>query len=136
MRTRSIIAALLLTALTSAAFAQGRPPLAPLLLESSAFEDGGIVPDKYTFRGSNVQPGFKISHAPAGTQSFAIIFHDLDVALQGGTDDVLHWTVWNIPGTTTEIPEGKLPEGAVTGKNVTGQNTYMGPGAPPGPTQA
>jgi Raf kinase inhibitor-like YbhB/YbcL family protein len=106
--------------------------LAPLLIESSAFPDGGVVPDKYSFRGGNTQPDFKISNAPAETQSFAIIFHDIDVAFGGNTDDVLHWTAWNIPGDTKEIPEGKLPEGSVTGKNIR-DNNYMGPGAPPGP---
>jgi Raf kinase inhibitor-like YbhB/YbcL family protein len=125
--------ALLLAATFGTASAQQRPALAPLLIESSAFQDGGIVPDKYTFRGGNVQPDFKFSNAPDTTQSYAIIFHDLDVAIGGTTDDVLHWAVWNIPGTTKQIAEGKLPEGSVTGKNITGQNTYMGPGAPPGP---
>jgi Raf kinase inhibitor-like YbhB/YbcL family protein len=106
--------------------------LVPLLIESNAFPDGGIVPDKYSFRGGNVQPDFKISNAPEETQSFAIIMHDIDVALGGGTDDVLHWVAFNIPGTTKEIQEGKLPEGSVTGKNMR-DNVYMGPGAPPGP---
>ena len=106
--------------------------LVPLLIESNAFPDGGVVPDKFSFRGGNVQPDFKISTAPAETQSFAIILHDIDVALGGGTDDVLHWVAFNIPGTTKEIPEGKLPEGSVTGKNMR-DNNYMGPGAPPGP---
>jgi Raf kinase inhibitor-like YbhB/YbcL family protein len=106
--------------------------LVPLLIESKAFPDGGVVPDKFSFRGGNVQPDFKISNAPAETQSFAIIMHDIDVALGGGTDDVLHWVAFNIPGTTKEIPEGKLPEGSVTGKNMR-DNNYMGPGAPPGP---
>jgi len=112
---------------------QGQPrrPLVPLLIESNAFPDGGIVPDKYSFRGGNTQPDFKISNAPAETQSFAIILHDIDVGL-GGPDDVLHWVAFNIPGTTKEIPEGKLPEGSVTGKNMR-DNNYMGPGAPPGP---
>jgi Raf kinase inhibitor-like YbhB/YbcL family protein len=133
--------------LASAAHAQqppaggGQPPqgqprgggfkLVPLLIESNAFPDGGIVPDKYSFRGGNVQPDFKISNAPAETQSFAIILHDIDVAL-GGPDDVLHWVAFNIPGTTKEIAEGKLPEGSVTGKNMR-ESVYMGPGAPPGP---
>jgi Raf kinase inhibitor-like YbhB/YbcL family protein len=105
--------------------------LVPLLIESNAFPDGGIVPDKYSFRGGNVQPDFKISNAPPETQSFAIILHDIDVAI-GGPDDVLHWVAFNIPGTTKQIPEGKLPEGSVTGKNMR-DNVYMGPGAPPGP---
>ena len=107
--------------------------LPPLLMESDAFPDGGIVPPKYAGRGGNVQPGFKFSGAPAGTVSYAIIFHDLDVALMGGTGDVLHWIAWNIPASAKGIPEGKLPEGSVTGKNIAGQNSYFGPGAPPGP---
>jgi Raf kinase inhibitor-like YbhB/YbcL family protein len=108
------------------------PGLIPLLIESTAFPDGGIVPDKYSFRGGNTQPDFKISNAPAETQSFAIILHDIDVAIGGDTGDVLHWVAYNIPGTTKEISEGKLPEGSVTGKNMR-DNNYMGPGAPPGP---
>lgn len=108
-----------------------RRPLVQMTIESKAFEDGGVVPEKYAFRGGNVQPDFKISNVTPEVQSFAIIFHDLDVAGGGNTEDVLHWTAWNIPGSTREIAEGKLPEGSVMGKNRTG--TYMGPGAPSGP---
>jgi Raf kinase inhibitor-like YbhB/YbcL family protein len=124
------------TAFAQAGGGGGPPPgfrLAQLVVESTAFEDGGIVPDKYVARGGNVQPGFKFSNAPAETVSYAIIFHDLDVALGGGTDDVLHWFVWNIPAAAGGIPEGSLPAGAVTGKGLRGQTTYFGPGAPPGP---
>jgi hypothetical protein len=103
--------------------------LPPLLMETDAFPDGGIIPPKYTGRGGNTQPGFTFSNAPEGTVSFAIIFHDLDVALMGGTDDVLHWAVWNIPASAMGIPEGKLPDGAVQG----GRGAYAGPGAPAGP---
>jgi len=46
---------------------------------------------------------------------------------------VLHWIAWNIPASANGIPEGKLPEGSVNGKNLMGMNAYMGPGAPPGP---
>src|SRR6478735_10648787 len=79
----------------------GGPPrgggfkLVPLLIESKAFPDGGIVPPKYSGAGGNVQPDFKISNAPPETQSFAIILHDIDVAI-GGPDDVLHWVAFNI----------------------------------------
>ena len=129
---------LLFTALVfgASATAQQPPPargpgLVPLLIESNAFPDGGIVPDKYSNRGGNTQPDFKISNAPPTTQSYAIILHDIDVSLPTN-EDVLHWVVWNIPGTTTQIAEGKLPEGAVNGKGIR-DNNYMGPGAPPGP---
>jgi Raf kinase inhibitor-like YbhB/YbcL family protein len=122
---------------TSAPYAQragggGGFKLPPLLMQSSAFEDGGIVPQKYAGRGG-VQPDFKFSNAPEGTVTYAIILHDVDVALAGGTGDVLHWVAWNIPAAANGIPEGKLPEGSVTGKNLMGQNAYMGPGAPAGP---
>jgi Raf kinase inhibitor-like YbhB/YbcL family protein len=106
--------------------------LPPLLMETDAFPDGGIIPQKYAGRGG-VQPGFKFSGAPAGTVSYAIIFHDIDVALGGGTNDVLHWMAWNIPASANGIPEGKLPDGAVQGNNLTNQPNYMGPGAPAGP---
>jgi Raf kinase inhibitor-like YbhB/YbcL family protein len=107
--------------------------LPPLLMETDAFPDGGIVPAKYTGRGGNVQPGFKFSNAPMGTVSYAIIFHDIDVALNQGTDDVLHWMVWNIPAAAAGIPEGKVPDGAVVGNGITGKPVYFGPGAPAGP---
>ena len=106
--------------------------LPPLLMESKAFEDGGIVPQKYAGR-DGTQPGFTFSNAPENTVSYAIIFHDIDVSLQNGTGDVLHWMAWNIPASANGIPEGSLPPGSVQGNNITGQPSYMGPGAPAGP---
>ena len=106
--------------------------LPPLLMQTDAFPDGGIVPAKYTGRGG-VQPAFKFTGAPEGTVSYAMIFHDIDVALMNGTGDVLHWMAWNIPAAAGGIPEGKLPEGSVQGNNITNQPGYMGPGAPAGP---
>ncbi len=117
----------------AAAQPRGGFQLPPLIMETDAFEDGGIVPDKYVSRGENVQPGFQFSNAPENTVSYAIIFHDIDVAFGGGTGDILHWIVWNIPASAGGIPEGSLPEGAVQGANIRQQNDYMGPGAPPGP---
>jgi Raf kinase inhibitor-like YbhB/YbcL family protein len=143
MQTRKGCAAaalVILATLSLPAFGQGGgggggggpPRLAPLLMQSTAFEDGGIVPQKYAGR-MGVQPGFTFSNAPDNTVSYAIIFHDLDVALQGGTGDVLHWIAWNIPASAKGIPEGSLPAGSVQGKNIAGQNAYFGPGAPAGP---
>jgi hypothetical protein len=143
-RTLMTAAAMLVFAATSAtAMAQqsaagGAAPagaarwkLVPMLVESKAFEDGGIVPLKYSFYGANTLPDFKISNLPENTQSIAVILHDLDVAPAFGSDDNLHWLAWNIPATVpvTQIEEGKLPEGAVNGRG----RPYMGMGAPNGP---
>jgi len=141
-------AALLIMATLGAApaFAQGGgggggggpPRLAPFLIQTDAFPDGGIIPPKYV-GAMGVQPGFTLSGAPDTTQTYAIIFHDLDVAIGGNTGDVLHWMAFNIPaaakGTPDNkltIPEGKLPDGSVNGNNIRNQPGYMGPGAPPG----
>ena len=104
----------------------------PLRIETDAFEDGGIVPFRHSCFGDNVQPGFRFSDAPAGTASYSIVFHDIDVALDGRTEDGLHWVVWNIPAAAGGIPEGGLPAGAVTGRNVEDKNAFLGPGAPAG----
>jgi Raf kinase inhibitor-like YbhB/YbcL family protein len=115
----------------SAPAGQPRWTLVPMLVESKAFEDGGIVPLKYSFYGANTLPDFKISNLPATTQSIAVILHDLDVAPAFNSDDNLHWLAWNIPATVpvTQIEEGTLPEGAVNGRG----RPYMGMGAPNGP---
>ena len=142
MRTTALVLAVI-TALGIDAAAQARAGrggrggrgggvIPPLLMKTDAFEDGGIVPERYAGRGGNVRPGFTFSNIPDGTVSFAIIFHDLDVAFTG-TDDVLHWLAWNIPAKAVGIPEGSLPEGTVSGTAGVGRGNYFGPGAPAGP---
>src|SRR5262249_9008700 len=53
-----------------------RPP--PLLMTTTAFEDGGIIPDKYTQAGGPMSPSpeLKWSQVPMGTQSFVLLMHD------------------------------------------------------------
>ena len=97
-------------------------------VRSNAFEDGGIIPLRFTSHGDNVQPNFTITGAPDDTVSYAVIFHDIEVAIGGNTDDVTHWIAWNIPSAT--IPEGSLPAGSVQGNNIRGQANFMGSGAP------
>ena len=79
-----------------------------------------------------VQPGFVFNNVPENAASLALLFHDIDVALDGSPEDGVHWTVWNIPPEEGGLPEGTLPPGAVAGRNVENRNAYRGPGAPPG----
>jgi Raf kinase inhibitor-like YbhB/YbcL family protein len=106
--------------------------LPPLMMTTDAFPDGGVVPEKFAGNGGNVQPGFKFTGAPDTTQTYALIFHDIDVAFGGNTDDVLHWMVWNIPASAGGIPEGKLPDGSVSSTTNIRKGAYFGPGAPAG----
>jgi hypothetical protein len=87
----------------------GRGPQAPpLVMTTTAFEDGGIIPAKFAGQ-MGVSPELKWTQVPMGTVSFALLMHDPDVALQRSTLDVTHWLVWNIPGTATGLPEGVMP---------------------------
>ena len=95
-----------------------------------------MIPAKYG-GAMGISPPLTWTGAPMTTQSFALIMHDLDVGLRGGTEDVLHWMIWDIPGTATSLPEGvaagDLPDGSRNGRSIAGQNAYMGP-QPPAPT--
>lgn len=120
---------------------KGKGPAGPgMTLTSPAFADGAEVPAKYTQAVQNPpSPKLEWTNVPAGVVTFALILHDPDVALQRKMDDVLHWAVFNIPGTARELPEGvpanaMLPDGTMQIKNLRGGIGYMGPGAPaPGP---
>jgi len=74
------------------------------------------------------------TNVPDGTVSFALILHDPDTSLMKRTDEVLHWMIFNIPGTTRELPKGvpaqaKLPDGSVQALNQGKNVGYMGMGA-------
>ena len=114
------------------------PATPPLIMTSTAWEDGGVIPDKYTqAAGANApSPELKFSQVPMGTQSFVLLMHDPEPVLNKGSKmDITHWLVWNIPGTSTGLPEnfpqGEQPDG--TRQVSLRSNGYMGPGAGPGP---
>ena len=83
----------------------GEAPAGPgLTLSSPDFQDGGIIPDKFSQKGGQNGPSPKLewTNVPMGTQSFVLLFRDPDVALQKKIDDVTHWMAFNIPGTAKE----------------------------------
>lgn len=107
-----------------------------LTLTTTAFEDGGIIPDKYTVNAeaTPVSPALEWSHVPPGTVSFALVMHDPDTSPRKTSDEVLHWMIFNIPGTTTQLPENvpataQLPDGSVQAQNTGHKPGFMGPGA-------
>lgn len=112
----------------------------PLQLSSSAFSDGGTIPDKYTCAvgmTSSVSPALQWVNAPAGTQSFVLLLHDPDAHARKQLEDITHWIIFNIPADSTGLPEAVKPDAPATvgvqGNNIMGRPGYMGPCAPPGP---
>ena len=116
------------------------PATPPLIMMSTAWEDGGVIPDKYTQAApagtTAVSPELKWSQVPPGTQSFVLLMHDHEPVLNKGSKmDITHWLIWNIPGTSTGLPEGVAQGELADGSRQVSlrSNAYMGPGAPPGP---
>lgn len=81
-----------------------------MTLESSAFVDGGLIPDRHAQVGRDVSPPLRWSGTPEGTVTFVLVVRDLDAVPAAGGDDTLHWLAWNIPGSSTSLPEG-VPDG-------------------------
>lgn len=98
-----------------------------LKISSSAFEESGNIPSKYTCDGVNIVPPLQISDIPAEARSLAIIMDDPDTAM--GT--FVHWVKWNIPVKETRTEEGVEPSG-VSGKGDRGKTNYLGPCPPDG----
>lgn len=112
---------------------QARPAQKHLTMTITGFADGTDIPLKFTAAGSATSPEITWINTPAGTVTFLLHMHDMDVSRNHTTDDQLHWLVWNIPGTATELPEG-VPSGAQLQNGAyqvsASGPTYRGPGAP------
>jgi Raf kinase inhibitor-like YbhB/YbcL family protein len=117
------------------------PNLPPMIkLTITGFADGATIPAKHTCAaGQGVpSPAMQWSGAPATTQAYALIMHDPDPVLGGSaTNDVLHWAIFDIPGTATGLPEGvpnmaDLPDGSKQINHIAGQPGYFGPCPPAG----
>jgi Raf kinase inhibitor-like YbhB/YbcL family protein len=97
-------------------------------ITSSAFQEGGTIPEKFSKNGQNVSPELRIEGAPAEAKSLALIVDDPDAPVGLFT----HWLVWNIDAKTSEVPEGSVPTGSVQGTNDFPGHRYDGPQPPSG----
>lgn len=105
---------------------------AAFTLTSPAFTSGGNIPSKYTCDAGaqNPSPALAWREAPAGTKSFALIMHDPDAPIAGG---FTHWVLFDIPASTSGLPEGFQPGSAgVSGNSGFRRAGYGGPCPPSG----
>ena len=81
--TATLLAVTALTAQPLLAQRAGGPRTPPLLMTTSAWEDGGVLPNKYTgaASGAAVSPALEWSQVPPGTQSFVLLVHDPEPVL-------------------------------------------------------
>ena len=114
--------AILLAALGS--FAAGG---AKMKITSSAFQQGGNIPSKFSCDGANTNPPLQISDAPREVKSLVLIVDDPDAPSGLFT----HWAIWNISPQTSTIAEGSTPKG-IQATNDFGRSGYGGPCPPSG----
>ncbi len=102
---------------------------------STAFEESGMIPAKYTCDGEDISPPLKLESVPEGTRSIALIADDPDAPM--GT--FVHWVLFNLPADTRELAENmpkkeRLENGAIQGETDFGKKKegYGGPCPPSG----
>jgi Raf kinase inhibitor-like YbhB/YbcL family protein len=112
---------------------RGRGAIQAMTLSTAAFNSGSTIPVKHSQAGDEASPPLAWTGAPDSTASFVLIVHDPNAATGNGTDDVLHWMVWNIPGSARSLHEGvphgpQLPDGS---RQISQSGPYFrGPAAP------
>lgn len=106
-----------------------------LTVTSTAFQDGDMIPQKFTRDGTDVSPPLTIENISPEGETIAVIMDDPDAPIGTFT----HWMIWNIPVEKNVIPENikrkkKLDSlnRAIQGYNDFGQLGYRGPAPPSG----
>jgi hypothetical protein len=98
-------------------------------IKTTAFTDGSLIPRRFTCEGDDLSPALTWTDPPAGTAGFALIVDDPDAPRGTWT----HWTLFDLPATTTGLAEGwRGGAGGTSGRNDFGNPGYGGPCPPRG----
>jgi Raf kinase inhibitor-like YbhB/YbcL family protein len=99
-----------------------------MILTSSAFSEGEMIPKQYSREGGDKSPPLTIEDVPSNAKSLVLIVDDPDAP--SGT--FVHWILFNMSPTTREIREDSPPVMATQGRNDWGEIGYGGPQPPSG----
>ena len=102
-----------------------------LTLTSTAWPDGGEIPQRHAGGAMGISPALSWTNVPMGTVEFVLIMNDPEPVTPRGsaTGDILHWMVVKIPAATTSLPEGAGSAGGQLPAGARQIRTYAGPGA-------
>jgi Raf kinase inhibitor-like YbhB/YbcL family protein len=106
-----------------------------LKLTSTAFNNNGEIPSKYTCEGEDISPPLAWSGIPANAKSLALIVDDPDAPDPAAPKMTwVHWVVYNLPASANALAEdvGQFPEGTLFGLNDWKRTDYGGPCPPIG----
>ena len=97
-------------------------------LKSKVFENGELIPSKYTCDGANISPPLKWGTEIETVKTFAIIADEPDAP----DGSLVHWILFNIPASINQLHEDvtpirNIPEEILFGTNDFGHIGYNGP---------
>jgi hypothetical protein len=95
-------------------------------LKSRAFEDGGMIPVKFTCEGPNISPPLEFIDVPAEAKSLVLMIEDPDAEAKPW----VHWMVFNIPPDAKAFEENSIAPGAEQGLCNGNTLGYEGPCPP------
>ncbi len=103
-----------------------------LRIYSPAFEQGGVIPARYTCDGADLSPPLVFGNVPEGTGSLVLAVLDPDAPM--GT--FVHWVAYDLlpslEGLPEGVPKGPLVDGFKQARNDFGFAGYGGPCPPRG----
>ncbi|MFF1528861.1 YbhB/YbcL family Raf kinase inhibitor-like protein [Cellulomonas sp. NPDC058312] len=112
------------------------PPVAAFDVASVDVTHGEPLAATFAADGEDLSPALEWSGFPEGTRSFVVSCFDPDAPTPAG---FWHWTVVDVPVSTTSLPRGAgaeagdlLPAGAFQLRNDGGSTGYAGAAPPPG----
>jgi hypothetical protein len=97
-------------------------PKIALPVSSPVFVAGDNIPTRYTCYGAGTSPSLKWGAIPHGTAELALFILGNDSRSVGKPP--IYWAVAGLQPTLTGISAGKLPPGAIVGRNSLGQSRY------------
>lgn len=106
-------------------------------LSSSSFNHYTLMPKRYAGNGENLSPPLSWTGIPFETKSLVLIVDDPDAPDPTAPKMVwVHWILYNIPPSVTELKEGihseNLPAGTLEGITDFRRTGYDGPCPPIG----
>jgi Raf kinase inhibitor-like YbhB/YbcL family protein len=75
-------------------------PVAALALTSTAITQGGTIADLYSCQGTNVSPPLAWTGGPTAP-GYAVVLTDMN-------NNLVHSVIWDIPASTTSLPENVM----------------------------
>jgi Raf kinase inhibitor-like YbhB/YbcL family protein len=125
---KKVVASALVALSLAAGVACGGGGGGGMQLRSSAFDDGGKLPEVLSCEGRNQSPPLSWSKVPNDAAELALVVADPDAP--GGVFH--HWVVTGIRPGADGFPAGGLPDGAVQALGSSENATWIGPCPPRG----